>query len=233
MASFTCCGIEFHHLHSQSAYPMKAALGQIKRVGTLENETKYRQLTDAADWAGICALNGVSLESFGTKKELRVLKDHLEQGEIVYALTSGMMSQGATSNSSDKGTNTWLIALTNERFLLLDCALLTRSVDVQSIRLERVQAVSSSQGWMFGKIMIDLGSRMAVVDNCLKATVDVFSDLANKLLRERESRSTSAVPINISNDDPIARLEKLAALHASGALTDSEFSAAKGKLLGL
>jgi len=111
--------------------------------------------------------------------------------------------------------------------------LLTRSVDVQSIRLERVQAVSSSQGWMFGKIMIDLGSRMVVVDNCLKATVAVFSDLANKLLRERESRSTSAAPINISNDDPIARLEKLAALHASGALTDSEFSAAKGKLLGL
>jgi hypothetical protein len=203
-------------------------------VATLENEAKYRQLTEAADWAGICALNGVSLDSFGTKKELRVLKEHLEPGEIVYALTSGIMNQGPTSNSSDKGSNTWLIALTNERFLLLDCALLTRSVDVQSIRLERVQAVSSSQGWMFGKVMIDLGSRMAVVDNCLKATVTAFSDLANKLLRERENiRSTPASHMAASGDDPIARLEKLAALHASGALTDSEFSAAKGKLLGI
>ena len=86
----------------------------------MENEAKYRQMTAAADWKGLCELNGVSLDSFGTKKELGVLKSHLEAEEIVYALTSGMMSKGETSNSSDKGLNTWLIALTNERFLLLD-----------------------------------------------------------------------------------------------------------------
>jgi hypothetical protein len=211
---------------------MTASPGLYRGVATLENEAKYRQLTEAADWAGICALNGVSLDSFGTKKELRLLKDHLESGEVVYALTSGIMGQGATSNSSDKGSNTWLIALTNERFLLIDCALLTRSVDIQSIRLDRVQAVSSSQGWMFGKVMIDLGSRIAVVDNCMKATVAVFSDLGNKLLREREGiRSIPADHAPKARHDPIEKLERLAALHASGALTDSEFSAAKGKLL--
>ena len=213
---------------------MKAVPGLRSGGGILENEVKYRQLTDAADWAGICALNGVSLDSFGTKKELKVLKAHLEPDEIVYALTSGMTTGGATSNSSDKGTSTWLIALTNERFLLLDCALLTKSVDVQSIRLDRVQAVSSSQGWMFGKVMIDLGSRMAVVDNCLKATVAVFSDLANKLLREREGVKSSGIQApRATNDDEIDKLERLAALHASGSLTDSEFAAAKAKLLGI
>lgn len=201
----------------------------------MDNEAKYRQLTEAADWAGICALNGVSLDSFGTKKELRVLGEHLEPGEIVFALTSGIMKHSETSNSSDWGSNTWLIALTNERFLFLDCALLTRSVDVQSIRLDRAQAVSSSQGWVLGKVMIDLGSRMAVIDNCQKATVAVIGDLANKLLRERESakspaRSRGGGP---GDDDPIEKLERLAALHASGALTASEFATAKGKLLGL
>lgn len=33
-------------------------------------------------------------------------------------------------------------------------------------------------------------------------------------------------------DDLIARLEKLAALHSAGALTDDEFAAAKAQLLG-
>jgi hypothetical protein len=201
----------------------------------LENEAKYRQLTETADWSGICALNGVALDSFGTKKELGVLKDHLEPGEIVYALTSGVVQHNENSNSSDWGSNTWLVALTNERFLFLDCALLTRSVDVQSIRLGRVQAVSSSQGWVLGKVMVDLGSRVATIDNCQKATVAVISDLVNKLLRERENirSAPNAHVMTSTGDDSINKLERLAALHASGALTDSEFSAAKGKLLGI
>ncbi len=35
-----------------------------------------------------------------------------------------------------------------------------------------------------------------------------------------------------ATDDVIAQIEKLAALHQSGALTDEEFAAAKKKLLG-
>lgn len=35
-----------------------------------------------------------------------------------------------------------------------------------------------------------------------------------------------------SQDDVIAQIEKLSALHTAGALTDEEFSAAKKKLLG-
>lgn len=34
-------------------------------------------------------------------------------------------------------------------------------------------------------------------------------------------------------DDALDRLQKLSALHASGALTDEEFAAAKAKILGL
>jgi hypothetical protein len=200
----------------------------------LENEARYRQLTEAADWTGICSLNGVALDAFGTKKELGVLKSHLEAGEIVYALTSGIVKHSETSNSSDWGSNTWLVALTNERFLFLDCALLTKSVDIQSIRLSRVQAVSSSQGWVLGKVMIDLGSRMATIDNCQKATVPIISDLANKLLREREGVAGAVEPMPATpSDDPVTKIERLAALHASGSLSDAEFAAAKAKILGI
>jgi hypothetical protein len=37
---------------------------------------------------------------------------------------------------------------------------------------------------------------------------------------------------DLTGGDPIERLERLAALHASGALTDEEFAAAKARLLG-
>lgn len=38
--------------------------------------------------------------------------------------------------------------------------------------------------------------------------------------------------LGIGEPDPIAQLERLAALHSSGALSDQEFAAAKARLLG-
>jgi hypothetical protein len=101
------------------------------------------------------------------------------------------MSQTQTSNAFDWGTNTWLVVLTNERFLFLDHAMLTRSVDTQSIRHDSVQAVSASQGWMLGKIQVDLGARTVIIDNCQKATVSVVASMANKWLRVLQKREKS------------------------------------------
>jgi len=173
------------------------------------------------------------LDLFGTKKELKVLPDYLEPDEIVFALTSGIMVQTETSNSFDFGTNTWLVVLTNDRFLFLDAAMLTSSVDTQSIRHDRVQAVSASQGWVLGKIMVDLGSRVLTIDNCQKATVKVVADLANKWLKELSNKKSAASSQVQSSpeESPLDKLEKLAKLHAMGALSDEEFNAAKQKVL--
>lgn len=199
----------------------------------MNNLEKYAEYTKARNWEAICKLNNVGLDSFGTKKELNVLANYLEEDEIVFALTSGIMAQTGTSNSFDFGANTWLVALTSERFLFLDCAMMTSSVDTQSIRHDKVQAVSSSQGWVLGKIMVDLGSRVLVIDNCQKATVSVIADLANKWLKELQKQRTTAVsnantPVE---ESPLDKLEKLAKLLAMGALTDEEFKAAKAKIL--
>ena len=48
---------------------------------------------------------------------------------------------------------------------------------------------------------------------------------------ESTRRVAPAVPA-AGDDDTVGRLEKLAALHESGALTDAEFETAKAKLLG-
>lgn len=199
----------------------------------MNNLEKYAEYTKARNWEAICKLNNVGLDSFGTKKELNVLANYLEEDEIVFALTSGIMVQTETSNSFDFGANTWLVALTSERFLFLDCAMMTSSVDTQSIRHDKVQAVSASQGWVLGKIMVDLGSRVLVIDNCQKATVSVVADLANKWLKElQKQKSTTVLNANApAEESPLDKLEKLAKLLAMGALTDEEFKAAKAKIL--
>ena len=148
---------------------------------------RYKILTERADWRGICEQNGVSFDSFGTNKEFEALPKYLEPGEVVLALASGLMKQTGTSNLTDAGVNTWLVVLTSERFLFMDAALLTSSIDTQTVRLDKVQAISASQGFLLGKISIDLGSRLIVVDNCEKEAVKVMADLANKWLREKEN----------------------------------------------
>jgi hypothetical protein len=160
----------------------------------------------------------------------------LETNETVFAFASGVVNQGQSSNSSDFGANTWLVVLTSERFLFVDSALFSDAVDTQSVRLNRVQAVSASQGWVLGKIMVDIGSRTLTVDNCQKADVKVMADLANKLLRSAEQKqelqgAVSSDSKHPTNPSGLEDLERLAALKASGALTDEEFTEAKKRIL--
>ena len=196
------------------------------------NFDQYRAATKAANWAGIFALNGFSMDSFGTKKELGILADHLEEGETVLALSSGIMVQTETSNLLDGGLNTWLAVVTDRRLLFLDHAMLTTSVDEQVIRLDRVQAVSSSQGFILGKISIDLGARVLVIDNCIKEHVKTWAKMANTAIAEREEAQTAPVaPAAPVESDPIAKLKELGALKEAGVLTQEEFDTTKAALL--
>ena len=191
---------------------------------------KYTAATKAHDWKAIGALNGGVVDSFGTKKELAVLPNHLEPSETVLALASGVVSHSGSSNSTDWGANTWLVVLTDERFLFLDHALLTKSVDTQSVRLDKVQAVSASQGFLLGKIIVDLSARVITIDNCQKKDVSAMVGIANKLLKALESKPSpsaqAAAPIDFAD-----QLTKLASLRDSGVLTDEEFGEAKRKIL--
>lgn len=196
------------------------------------NIEQYEAATNAGDWAAIAKLNDGFFDTFGVKKEFSVLAGYLEDGEVVFALASGIVTQSDTSNSTDWGSNTWLVVLTNERFLFLDHALLTKSVDTQSVRLDRVQAVSASQGFLLGKIVVDLSARVIVIDNCQKKDVRAMADIANKLIREREKvvsqRNSAHVSVAVDYADQLMNFSEL---HAKGVLTDDEFSEAKRKLI--
>ena len=188
----------------------------------------YENLTKNGDWEGVFKFNNLSIDNFATKKELTVLSSYLADNEVVFSLASGLVKQGDTSNSSDLSFNSWLVALTNQRILFLDHALLTKSVDTQSIRLDKVQAVSASQGFVFGKITIDIGNRSITIDNCPKSHVKVFADIANDWLSHLQAENSIAPAASIDIAD---KLSQLWSLHQSGALSDKEYNDAKSILL--
>lgn len=194
----------------------------------MDNIEKYKALTNQNDWAGIFRLNQLKIDKIGTKKELKVLGQYLQNDEVVFAIVSGLMTQTETSNEFDFGLNTWVAALTSERVLFLDHAMLSSSVDTQSIRLNRIQAVSASQGLLLGKVIIDIGARTVEINNCVKSHVKIFAELTNELIRENEERNETDSAPNISIADEIL---KLTDLHAKGILTDDEYSVAKSKLI--
>jgi len=206
-------------------------------VSLAKNYEKYRQYTIHYNWEAICKLNGVSYDTFGTEKEIRVFPKYLEEWEIVIALSSGIMKKTETSNYSDFFGNTWLVVLTNERFLFVDHAKLTSAVDTQSIRLDNVQAVSSSQGYSLGKIMVDLGSRIVYVDNCKKSSVEAMAILANQLLRDKSlQKNKQPGEKDESNKEPngqdiVSQLDRLGDLYNKGLLTEEEFKSMKAKII--
>ena len=205
-------------------------------MSKIENYEQFKASTMAENWEGIFRLNGLNMDSFGTKKELEALPAHLEEGEVVLALASGMIAQSDTSNILDFGANTWLAVATDRRLLFLDAAMLTSSVDTQSIRLDRVQAVSSSQGFMFGKITVDLGARLLEIDNCMKKHVGIFASQANKAIEVREDRHAAPQQVfaqgtATAESTPLEKLKELGALKEAGIVSDEEFAAAKASLL--
>ncbi|MDC1289001.1 PH domain-containing protein [Amylibacter sp.] len=197
----------------------------------MNNIEKCKKLTQERDWAGLFELNGLEIDSFGTKKELSVLGDYLQKDEVVFALVSGIISQSETSTDFDFGAigaKNWISALTSERILCLDYAMLSSSINTQSIRLNQIQAVSASQGWFFGQITVDIGAGLIVIDNCEKPHVKVFAELANQLIRQKEEGETLLSGASVSIADEISKLNDL---HIKGVLTADEFSKAKEKLI--
>lgn len=205
---------------------------------------QYLQCTNERNWRGIFKINypGFSTGFLWTHRELKRLPEFLEPNEIVFAFCSGSMPQTITSNRTDHGLNTWLVVLTSTRFLFLDHAFWTRSVDTQSIRHAHVQAVSASQGWLLGKIIIDLGARLVTVDQVGKDDVKVMAGLANRwydTLERAKSRqhetiiSAAAAMVSPGTQSMTDELKKLVDLRAAGALSEEEFTAAKQRLLNI
>lgn len=219
----------------KETYSEKDTINKGIKMGKLiSNYDKYKALTEKKDWAGICNLNGVDMQSsrFGTMKEMNRLSEQLQSGEVVLCFTAGIMSNTEDSNSTDFGISTWLVVLTDRRFLFLDAAMLTSSIDVHSVLHKNVQAVRVAQGFLLGKINIDTGGRSTLIDNCEKKTVKVLGDLANEWLQVLEERKSIPQETHAASEESgLDKLKKLGELKALGLVSEQEFNDAKVKVL--
>ncbi|WP_079478681.1 PH domain-containing protein [Halobacillus salinus] len=163
--------------------------------------------------------NGITLDTFGTKKEVKYLPETLYDNEVIQYLTSGFLDN-----------NTWIIVCTDQRILALDKGMLY-GMKQQEIPLENISSVKFKKKLMFAEVEIITSSARIKIENVFKNQVEFFVRTINA---SRESlkvaNTTSSMPASTGVADEI---EKLASLHDQGILTDDEFTSKKKQLLGI
>lgn len=163
---------------------------------------------------------------FYTHKEIRYLPKVLNEGEDILAITSGYLD-----------ARTWLAVCTNRRVLLLHRGMFFGLRQIQ-MNLDRIQSIDSSFTIVFGSIRLWDGANSVGINLVLKSSIAPFvkatQDAMDRYKRQMAYDIGNAVtgagkPATAPN---IAdELERLSKLKAAGHLSETEFAAAKIKLL--
>ena len=175
----------------------------------VENINRLEQIKEQFKQAGVSDL-------FGTKKEVKVLPELLDDSEVVVYATSGFV---------DKGTV--LIVVTEKRLIFVNRGLIY-GTDFKEIPFDHINAVSYSKGIMFAKISITNGADTTVIDSVAKETAPIFVDKLKKAISE-VNQTTS----NGSFDNSINDLRNLKQLLDDGIITQDDFDAKKKQILGI
>lgn len=155
-------------------------------------------------------------DQFFTKKELNYLPEILREDEDVLAFSSGLMDG-----------NTWLITLTNKRIIFLDKGMIW-GLKQTAIDLEKINSISGKTGLIFGDILIEDGAKERKITNVWKKTVKIFTNMVQDAIEN--NRKSNRQP-QIKEDNPYAKLEKLAELKEKGIISEEEFNIEKQKIL--
>ena len=100
-----------------------------------------------------------------------------------------------------------------------------------TLPLHQVTGVDAQVGLLTGYVVVSLGEQDLTVARVPKHDARAFVEALRAQLRHRPP---APEPAHEQPDDssPLAELERLGRLHASGVLTDEEFETAKQTLLG-
>jgi hypothetical protein len=157
-------------------------------------------------------------ETIGGRRELRMLPDHLHDGERVDLIATGTYEDGLA---------TGIVVLTDQRLLFLkDGVLFKRSEDFP---LDKITSVQWSSGPMFGKITVFASGNRAVIDNLEKPDGLAICEAIRAHLVEPARPQDVVRPA--ATPELLELLAKLGELHQAGVLTDAEFTAKKAELL--
>jgi hypothetical protein len=155
-------------------------------------------------------------------KHLVKLQEILQPGEAVLGHVAGTITTTPTSTS---GTVRGSLVITDRRFLFSGGS--WGATDSRSLPLSNVTSIDLHKNLMLAYVQVAHAGgfdRYMVKYNDAAAFVKV----AHEALANAHQQPAAAAPPSSTADD----LAKLAELHASGVLSDDEFTAAKARVLG-
>jgi hypothetical protein len=141
----------------------------------------YKVKTENADWRGICSLNGIDFDSFWTKQEFTSLAKLLKPGESVLGFTAGMVRVTVSGKTTLLGKDSWLVALTDMRLLLVTTTPLKGTVKSKSIDIKKVSGMVASQNRALGQLVIVSNGGIVTIENAMVNTVKSIESLFNKM----------------------------------------------------
>ena len=154
------------------------------------------------------------------RKAIAALGESLRDGEIPLASLAGQ-------SSKERKAAPGLMLLTDQRVLFRGYRLgAAEEVDME---LSSVDSITATTGVVFGGVNVTVPGEIFVLNDTTKSHARVFAENARHALDFiRDVPQTQA---SAATDDLVSKLERLADLHRSGALSDGEYADAKAALI--
>lgn len=149
------------------------------------------------------------------RKEVRHLRHLLHADERVLVLGQGVY-----------GSKQGLIVLTDRRLFFFEKSL--GSETVEEFSLKSITSLEASKRLGGEKLIIHASGNTSEIKQLFHGQADEISRRFRQLSHERDQPQPST---SAPAQDPVARLERLVALHERGALSDDEFARLKRDIL--
>lgn len=155
-------------------------------------------------------------EQYFGRRELKELPNILGETETIEGLLQGIYAgrQG-------------LLVATDCRLLFVDKGMFG-GLRVEDFPYSKISSIQYELGILLGKVTVFASGNKAVVEQTFKAHTQAFVEVVRRHISGVEKPTT---PAPASQDDPLAKLERLGKLKEQGLLTEDEFLAQKAKLL--
>jgi len=206
--------------------PLEGGTLAVTRVDMLGNK-HYALLSEILEKAGDDLFDdrGVadSVQRLGKlgrlfgRKEVRHLQHLLHGSEQVIVLGQGQYEK-----------KQGLIALTNERLFFFEKSLLGQET-IEEFSITSITSLETGKKMTGEKLVVHVSGNKSEITGMVHGQADEIARHVRKL--KSQSETTKAAPETPQADDPLAQLERLAALHERGVINDSEFERKKTELM--
>lgn len=163
-------------------------------------------------------------DDYGTKGEIKMLPNVLDEDETIKALSSGQKRRLLSGNLADI-----LLVCTDKRVLMIDKGLLKSKTD--EVALSAITSVERKDGIMYSKLVIRHNNGKPIK---LK---HIFKDAARAFCAEVQKGKETKVIVEQPSGDRKAtaaeEIKELKELLDEGILTQEEFDAKKKQILNL